>query len=300
MDRNYVEKTNTDGKIQDTHHLALNPNQWPPTQTLEHHKVGADKNKLSATPLGKSVSEFLAREYNDLFNYEFTAAMEQKLDAVAKAEQPWKSVLQQTWDTYKERYQAMTTGSAATNKAAKERILGENMKVILSRKGPLFVKEAQGQETKAQFAPLPPSVPFETATLQDAIAAFAAAQEAAAGELIGLLEAQEIRKKKGPYGWYVICGTTNMSLKGDETLEQIKEKLEAKISFATTETAYSRQVGDFTIKKGPYGLYFYKHALQKKTFVKFPATSNAETVTATDLAALYSAGIKSKRRGPPK
>ena len=234
MDRNYVEKTNTDGKIQDTHHLALNPNQWPPTQTLEHHKVGADKNKLSATPLGKSVSEFLAREYNDLFNYEFTAAMEQKLDAVAKAEQPWKSVLQQTWDTYKERYQAMTTGSAATNKAAKERILGENMKVILSRKGPLFVKEAQGQETKAQFAPLPPSVPFETATLQDAIAAFAAAQEAAAGELIGLLETQEIRKKKGPYGWYVICGTTNMSLKGDETLEQIKEKLEAKISFATT------------------------------------------------------------------
>ena len=132
MDRNYVEKTNTDGKIQDSHHLILSPNTWPPTQTLEHHKVGADKNKLSATPLGKSVIEFLAKEYNDLFNYEFTAAMEQKLDAVAKAEQPWKSVLQQTWDTYKERYQTMTTGGAAASKAAKERVLAENIKVILS------------------------------------------------------------------------------------------------------------------------------------------------------------------------
>uniref|UniRef100_A0A6C0LQ19 DNA topoisomerase n=1 Tax=viral metagenome TaxID=1070528 RepID=A0A6C0LQ19_9ZZZZ len=301
MDRNYVEKTNTDGKIQDSHHLALIPNTWPPTQTLEHHKVGADKNKLSATALGKSVSEFLSREYNDLFNYEFTAAMEQKLDAVAKAEQPWKSVLQQTWDTYKERYTAMTTGGNAANKAAKERTLAESIKVILSRKGPLFVKEAPaGADTKATFAPLPPSVTFESATLLDATAAFAAAQQAQQGELIGMLETQEIRKKKGPYGWYVVCGTTNVSLKGSETLEEIQDKLKAKISFATTETAYSRQVGDFIIKKGPYGLYFYKHALVKKTFVKFPAISNAETITATDLATLYSAGIKSKRRAPPK
>lgn len=303
MDRNYVEKTNTDGKIQDSHHLSLTPNQWPPAQTLQHHKVGADKNKLSATALGKSVSEFLAREYNDLFNYEFTAAMEQKLDAVAKAEQPWKSVLQQTWDTYKERYQTMTTGGAAVNKAAKERTLAENVKVILSRKGPLFVKEPPAgapADTKATFAPLPPSVTFESATLLDATAAFAAAQQAQQGELIGMLETQEIRKKKGPYGWYVVCGTTNVSLKGSETLEEIQEKLQAKISFATTETAFSRQVGDFIIKKGPYGLYFYKHALVKKTFVKFPPASNAETVTAADLAALYSAGLKSKRRGPPK
>ena len=303
MDRNYVEKTNTDGKVQDSHHLVLTPNQWPPAQTLEHHKVGADKNKLSATPLGKSVSEFLAREYNDLFNYEFTAAMEQKLDAVAKAEQPWKSVLQQTWDTYKERYTAMTTGGAAVNRAAKERTLAENIKVILSRKGPLFVKEPPAgspADAKATFAALPPSVTFESATLLDANAAFAAAQQAQQGELIGTLDTQEIRKKKGPYGWYVVCGTTNVSLRGDETLEQIQEKLQAKISFATTETAFSRQVGDFMIKKGPYGLYFYKHALQKKTFVKFPATSNAETITATDLATLYSAGLKSKRRGPPK
>ena len=300
MDRNYVEKTNTDGKIQDSHHLLISPNQWPPAQTLEHHKVGADKNKLSATALGKSVSEFLSREYNDLFNYEFTAAMEQKLDAVAKAEQPWKSVLQQTWDTYKERYTAMTTGTTAANRAAKERVLAENIKVILSRKGPLFVKESTDPAVKAIFAPLPPSVTFESATLLDATAAFAAAQQAQQGELIGTLETQEIRKKKGPYGWYVVCGTTNVSLRGDETLEQIQEKLQAKISFATTETAFSRQVGDFMIKKGPYGLYFYKHALQKKTFVKFPATANAETINATDLAALYSAGLKSKRRGPPK
>ena len=321
MDRNYVEKTNTDGKVQDSHHLTLSPNMWPPAQTLEHHKVGADKNKLSATALGKSVSEFLSREYNDLFDYEFTAAMEQKLDAVAKAEQPWKSVLQQTWDTYKERYTAMTTGTTAANRAAKERVLAEspaertarlssatpvsqnfaeNIKVILSRKGPLFVKESTDPAVKATFAPLPPSVTFESATLIDANAAFAAAQQAQQGELIGTLETQEIRKKKGPYGWYVVCGTTNVSLRGDETLEQIQEKLQAKISFATTETAFSRQVGDFMIKKGPYGLYFYKHALQKKTFIKFPATSNAETITATDLTALYSAGLKSKRRGPPK
>jgi len=300
MDRNYVEKTNSDGKVQDSHHLTITPNKWPPQNTVEHHKVGADKNKLHATPLGKAVSEFLVREYNDLFNYEFTAAMEQKLDAVAKAEQQWKSVLQQTWDTYKDRYQAMTQADQAVMKAARERVLSANVKVILSRKGPLFVKEPEQAGGKATFAALPKSVTFETATLLDATAAFAAAQQASAGELVGMLGDQEIRKKKGPYGWYVICGQTNLSLKGDETEEEIKEKLEAKINFSATEQPFSRVVGDYTIKKGPYGLYFYKHALQKKTFVKFPATANAETVTAQDLATLYSAGLKSKRRGPPK
>jgi len=294
LDRTYVEKTNTDGKIQNTHHLTIKPQQWPPIQTTEQHKVGAEKNKIQATPLGRSVSEFLCKEYADLFNYEFTAEMEQALDAVAKAERPWKSVLQTTWDKYKERYKEMTTGGA--NKAARERTLSADIKVILSRKGPLFVKEPTTKDGKATFAPLIGTTTFENATLEAAHAAFEAAKANAAGELIGMLETQEIRKKKGPYGWYVDCGGTRIPLKGTETLEQIQEKLQAKITFNTTETAFERKVGDYTIKKGPYGLYMYKHALQKKQFVKYTKTeADAKTATATELAAMYSAGLTKKR-----
>jgi DNA topoisomerase-1 len=261
-------------------------------------QVGAEKNKLRATALGKSVIAYLVREYADLFNYSFTATMEQGLDEIAKANRPWKSLLQDTWDTYKERYLTHTTGGV--NKAAKERQLSPEIKVILSRKGPLFVKEAVPPEKKATFAPLPSNVSFESATLADAQTAFIQASTAKQGEHIGMLETEEIRKKKGPYGLYAECKGIRIPLKGEETIEQIQEKLIAKISFQTSETAFSRTVGEFTIKKGPYGLYFYKHTLKRVSFVKFPTALDAEKVNAVDLQALYSAGLAKKRKPFPK
>ena len=302
VDREYVEKTNVDGKTQDSVHLQIKPHQWPPTATTSHHKVGAEKNKLRSTPLGRSVVDFLIREYSDLFNYDFTAAMERDLDGIAQGTKPWKSLLQDTWDTYKERYTTMSTGTSTANKAARERVLGDDIKVILSRKGPLFVRDPPAgspKTVKATFAPLPATTTFETATLVDATVAFRLAQETRTGELLGMLDTTEIRKKKGPYGWYAECGATRVPLKGTESLEDIQEKLKAKISFATTETAYTRTLGDFTIKRGPYGLYFYKHTLKRVSFVKFPPTLDPDAVVLADLAGLYSAGLTKKRRAFP-
>ena len=309
LDRDYVEKTNVEGVTQDSCHYALKPLTWPPAATLQSHKVGAEKNKLRSTALGRSVSAFLTKEYSDLFNYDFTAAMEADLDAISRGEKPWKALLQTTWDTYKERYAAMsasTPESRAATKAAKERILADGVKVILSRKGPLFVKDpppGSPKTVKATFAALPPGKAFESVTADDATAAFSAAAEARAGELVGSLGSDEIRKKKGPYGFYAECKGVRVPLKGDEDLARIQEKLTAKISFAAATdgaVAYERKIGDFTIKRGPYGLYFYKHALKRVTFVKFPEGPDPDKVSAADLSALYSAGAAKKRRGPFK
>lgn len=307
LDRDYVEKTNVEGTTQDSCHYSLKPRVWPPTATLQSHKVGAEKNKLRSTALGRSVSEFLTKEYSDLFNYEFTAAMEADLDSISRGEKPWKALLQSTWDTYKDRYATMsasTVESRAAAKAARERVLADGIKVILSRKGPLFVKDpppGSPKTVKATFAALPHGKDFESVTVADAEAAFAAAVEARAGELVGSLGVDEIRKKKGPYGFYAECKGVRVPLKGDEDLARIQEKLTAKISFASEgDCIYERKVGDFTVKRGPYGLYFYKHTLKRVTFVKFPAGPDPDKVSAADLSALYSSGAAKKRRGPFK
>ena len=298
IDREYVERTNVEGKTQDSHHLKITPRQWPPAETTQSHKVGAEKNKLRSTPLGRSVSEFLSREYSDLFNYEFTAAMEQSLDEIAKGNKPWKTLLQEIWDTYKERYIAQTSGGSAAAKAARERPLSEDVKIILSRKGPLFVKEPPTKKEKALFASVPPTVSFESATLEDALAAFAAGDESRRGELLGMLEDDEIRKKKGPYGFYAECKGARVPLRGDEDLEKVREKLVAKISFAAEPAAtYERKVGDFTIKRGPYGLYFYKHALKRLKFVGLPKTLDPDKATAAELLAAYARGSSGSRGG---
>jgi hypothetical protein len=229
--------------------------------------------------------------------------MESDLDAIAHGTKEWKSLLQTTWDTYKERYATMTAGGTKAAKAARERVLAEGVKVILSAKGPLFVKEPPPdapKSTKATFAALLTDMSYESVTAEDAEAAFHAAAASKAGEEIGELDGESIRKKRGPYGLYAECKGVRVPLKGDEDLEKIKEKLVAKISFATgTETAYSRSLGDYTIKRGPYGLYFYKHTLKRVQFVKFPAAMDPDKVTVTDLTNLYSVGLASKRRKPP-
>ena len=308
VDRDYVEKTNVEGVIQTTHQYSIKPGgAWPPTHTTEEHKTGAEKNKLRATALGRSVADYLYRDFNDLFAYTFTAAMEAQLDDVSKGTLPWKSVLTTTWNTYKDRYEGATKGGAKASAAARSRQLAEGIKVVLSKKGPLFVKEdtvttvttvttgttVKAKGKKATFAPLKPGMSFDTVTEADAIAAFSAAATAIAGTQLGTHDGKPIVKKTGRYGAYVEWGSIKIPFKIDDTLPQLVERLTAKATAAETP-AYTRIVGDFTIRSGPYGLYFFKHALKRVTFVKLPAGVDSATVTASDLATHYSNGLKRK------
>lgn len=281
VDREYVEKTNVEGTVQESRHFTIKPNQWPPSLTTESHKVGTERNKLRTTALGRSVVDFLCKEYDDLFAYGFTAHMEQELDEVAQGTKPWKSVLQTTWDTYKERYQAQLEGGVG--KAARERILSPGLKVIQSKKGPLYVREAEDPKGKASFASLGKGESYETATLEQAEAAFATIATTKAGTLLGLHAGHEVRKKSGPYGTYVEWQSIRLSVNATMTFEEIVAGLQAKAGVEV----FNRVVGEYTIKRGPYGMYFYKTALKKPRFVSLPTALSPETVTSGDLAILY-------------
>jgi len=295
VDREYVEKTNVEGTVQDSRHYRMEAGSWPPKKTVESHKVGAEKNKMRSTPLGRSVVAFLGTEYADLFAYSFTAEMEAKLDAVARGAAEWKSVLQSTWDTYKDRYTAQTAVSGSVS--AKQRTLSEELrlKVIQSKKGPLYVKESADPKGKAAFASLGPDQSFETATLEQAEAAFATVTESRRGELIGTEDGHEIRKKRGPYGLYVEWNGKRLSVKPEMSVEEIVAALNAK----SEVVAFTRVVGEYTIKRGPYGLYFFKHGLKKVTFLTFPPTLSAETITGAELNALYSVALAAKKKRKP-
>jgi len=300
VDREYVEKTSVEGRTQASQHLVLSPppSSWPPVKRTETHTVGAEKNKVRATALGRSVAEFLTKDYGDLFAYSFTAEMEGKLDAVAKGEAAWKSVLQTTWDTYKERYGAVISSTASgTGASQRQRVLAPGLKVIQSKKGPLYVREGttEGEGSKAVFAALGPGQSYETATAEQASAAFAAKAEGGRGEMLGSHLGHEVRKKRGPYGLYVEWNGQRLTVKPEWSLDEIVTALNAK----SEVVAFSRVVGDYTIKRGPYGLYFYKHANKKATFITLPAAVNAETASAGDLALLYSAGLLAKKKRKP-
>ena len=301
FEREYVEKTNIEGKPYETRHLTRKPGAIALKETSETHKSGAEKNKIRATPLGVSVTECLQRDFQDLFAYEFTAKMEGDLDTVSNGAKEWKSVLQETWDTYKDRY---SVALAEKGEARTQTVEGEGVKVIQTKRGPLLVRpKADGSGD--EFAPLPPGVTATNAATKLSTAmineAFEAAAVAKNGELVGIWEEQEMLKKKGPFGFYIQCGDLKIPFKPEDTEETLRAKLDAK------KSAYERKVGDYVIKQGPYGLYFMKvsapaPAVKGKTaakgktapkgkprFVSFPKDKDPDTATEKELDELYAA-----------
>jgi len=307
IERNYVEKSDASGTQIDIRKWLLKPtSSWPPPTTSHKQTVGKESNKLQATPLGRTVAEFLYAHYSDMFAYTYTAQMEQSLDNISKGELSGPALLQTNWDKYKDRYTAHLVrpkkiqspsnpdADQPPSQNARKRILGEGIAVILSRKGPLLLKEA----TK-EFASLPPRTSFETVTLAQALKAY----ETKDGTHIGSHEDQPILKKQGPYGLYAQWLTVRVPCKADDTLDTIILKIQQKQSPTSAAentnnpapTPYERKVGDYTIKRGPYGLYFFKHTLKKATFLSWPNGADENKVTQADMPTLYTAAQTAKQ-----
>jgi len=56
-----------------------------------------DKKKLVATDIGCVVSDFLTKEFSEIFNIKFTSEMEDILDEIEDGKKPWKDVLDKFW-----------------------------------------------------------------------------------------------------------------------------------------------------------------------------------------------------------
>lgn len=305
MDRGYVEKATIAAAPVTLRGLELKAGTKVPKQTTRTEKAGGEKDKLRTTPLGRTVIEWLLANFGDMIEYDFTAAMEAQLDEVAKGSRIWDSVLRDTWSRYADRYDAVmakpkadaTPGSAEPSRSANKADFGDGYKLVVSKKGPLFVLERDGEKTR--FATVPQNLSVQTATRADAEKAFAAAT-VAAGEELGELDGTPVQRKKGPYGTYVQWGTVRLTCKPDETLDDLEERLRAKA--APDANAVDHTVGPYKIKRGPYGLYMFKQAsgAKKPTFVSIPAETPWSTLTPETAEQVYKLAIATKKAsGPP-
>ena len=288
LDRQYVETTNFPSREQESKVLTLTPAQWPPETTITKKQVGGEKNRLSPTALGKSVLEYLLKNFDDLFRYTFTAHMEESLDKIAEGTEAWKKVLKDTWNTYKDRYTSLKSqpGSASSER---RRVLGELVAVI-GKKGPLLLKEGKTKDSTV-FYGWPDGTAFEDLTQGEAETFAAAAGQAKQGETLGTYEGHVIFRKSGKFGPYIVWNGNNLSCKPEDTLETIISNLKAKQEGTKT-------VGAYTIRTGPYGLYMFKSAVTgpSRKFVSVPAGLDLDTVSEADLNAIFQEGLKAKAR----
>lgn len=284
IDRKYVEKGSVVATPTPYKEITLTAGESKAKAVTKTTMTGAERDKLRITPLGRTVIEWLLTTFGDLCDYGFTAAMEASLDSVAAGSATGTALLTSTWDCYRERYQAIMTGPSAPSSKCKE--FGDGYKAIMSKKGPLFVLETEGAKT--QFATLKAPLTIATATKEDAIAAFATSG-AGSGDELGELEGDPVTRKKGPYGHYVTWRTYRLTVKAEETLEDVSPRLLA------APDAVDHTVGPFKIRKGAYGLYMFKTGTKSKpTFVGIPDTTPYATLTVEGAEALYKEHNKPK------
>ena len=299
IDRKYVEKKTSKGVPVDLYKLEKVGPKGAVKETTVKKDVGGDKDKIHLTSLGKSVIDFVDTRFSDIFAYGFTAGMEEDLDLVAHGKKERVAILDGLWNTIQDRVGENATGPAdstgtGNTKSIKEFTL-ENCTISIAntKKGVLLIKKTPGVE-KAEFAAMPPTADAATITQEEAEALFTAKE----GDSLGDLDGTPVLLKKGQYGSYVEWNGVRQSYKPDTVFAELCEQLKTKTG-GTQDTdsalpTFCRVIGDYTIKRGPYGLFFYRGGAAKRIFAKFPAGLVAETIGVADCAAAYKLAADSK------
>ena len=290
QERGYVEQKDIPGTNVLRTEYSICPAQWPATKTQSNKKVGAEKNKLVPTELGRSVLRFLLQHFDDLFAYGFTATVEAQLDHVAQGLIPWKQVLQDMWRLYKDRYQSLSSTSATITNNVKEFAAPSGLiKAVQSKKGPLLLSEGKTKEDTV-FYGWPTGTLFEDMTDEIAIAFIRLKQSEKDGSVIGEYEGEPIVKKTGKFGVYIQCGTVSIPYQ-EEEVEKTMEKIAAKKEVKQSEVTFK----EYIIRTGQYGPYIMKTSLKKPQFVSLPKGVNPVTLTEKEVEALYKLGMETKK-----
>lgn len=195
-------------------------------QTLQSREyVELDKRRFIPTATGRVVAQFLAQHFDRYVDYEFTARLEDELDAISRGEHDWVPLLQEFWQPFIDRIQEKDE-TVSRKEAQQARELGTDpasgkpVIVRLGRYGPFAQIGDAEDEEKPRFAGLRRDQKMETITLEEALKLFELPREL--GETP---EGEPVQANIGRFGPYIRYGQKNfVSLKEHDphevTLEQ--------------------------------------------------------------------------------
>jgi DNA topoisomerase-1 len=296
QDKQYVEITDIPAREVSTVEYTLTATTWPAIEQTIKKKVGAEKKKLVPTELGRSSLTFLLKHFSDIFEYDVTSHMEKRLDKIAEGAEPWKQILHDNWDNYKERYETLLQGGAKDNSRPnpKVRTFSNGLKAVQSKKGPLLLIEG----VTTEFIGWPEGVAFDDMTEEIARTFHTESINKKQGDTLGTWKEQPIQKKSGKFGTYLQCGSVSVPFVEGEPLEKIIERLESKVLNAVAGGL--KEFKNYAIRNGQYGPYIIKTSIKKTQFVSVPKGLDITTLTEKEVECIYQKGVEAKKKWSKK
>ena len=201
--------------------------------------VEIEQRRFFPTDIGKIVGRFLTEHFSQYVDYDFTANLEDNLDAVSRGEKQWIPLLDGFWKPFHQlvvdKDESVTREDVMQARdIGLDPKTGKPISVRMGRYGPFVQMGTRDDEEKPKFASLRKGQKMDDVTLEDALILFQLPRHLGATE-----QNEKIITNMGRFGPFVKYGTKYVSLKNDDdpytiTLERalvlIKEKQEYEAS----------------------------------------------------------------------
>ena len=258
--RHYVEKREVENVHLPYHTITLKGNKI--SDKINTDKPTIDKRKLLPTDIGTVVTDYLIANFPEIMDYNFTALVEEKFDAITEGESKWTEDID---SFYKQFHPMVERAENSTGRKAGERELGidpvsgKPVYAKIGRFGPMIQLGEQSDEgEKPRFASLRKNQSIETITLDEALELFKLPIT------LGVFEGKNVSVNIGRFGPYVRLGNDFFSIpKGEDPLdvsyERAVEIIENKRQADLDKILASYPDNDIEVINGRFGPYI-QHA----------------------------------------
>ena len=292
--RDYVEKRDVEGKERQITVLTLENGSVKEEQITKI--AGADTNKLIPTPVAEVVNDFLVKYFPSIFDYDFTARVEDSFDQVADGKETWEKMIGNFYQGFHPLVEK--SQDVPREEVSQARLLGVDPKTQLpvfarfGRFGPMIQRgDTDDEDKKPTFAPMPAGRTIENVTLEQALTMLTLPR------VVGTTEdGKEIKSNIGRFGPYIQIEKLFVSIKPQDPFS-ITEA-EARVLYkAKLEKEANKYIKEFDngikIVNGPYGPY----VTDGKKNAKITKDTDPTTLTLEDCEKLLAeAPARGKRR----
>jgi DNA topoisomerase I len=269
--------------------------------TLKNREyVEMDAKRFFPTDIARIVNGFLTEHFTQYVDYDFTARLEDDLDAVSLGEKDWVPVLENFWKPFHELCEDKEA-SVTREQVAQARELGTDPKsgkpvtVRMGRYGPFVQVGTKDDEEKPKFAGLRPGQKMNDITLEEAFELFKLPRKLGETD-----DGLAVSASVGRFGPYVRYGDKYVSMKEDDPytveLPRALELIEIKKKEDAERLIKNFEEEGIQILKGRYGPYITNKAKNARV----PKDREPASLTLEECIELLAAAPERGRRGKKK